>query len=80
MSKLIDGERGLEVPLDARVEHVAGALTARGFGSGDVLAIWAPNIPAWAGVALGAMAAGGAVTGIHPAATDLGDVRWLTLR
>ena len=37
---------------------------------GDVLALWAPNIPPWAGVAFGAMAAGGAVTGIHPAATD----------
>ncbi len=51
------------------MEHIAGALAARGFARGDVLAIWAPNIPPWAGVAFGAMAAGGAVTGIHPAAT-----------
>ncbi len=70
MSKLIDGETGHAVPLEARVTHVAGALAARGFRPGDVLAIWAPNIPPWAGVAFGAMAAGGAVTGIHPAATD----------
>jgi acyl-CoA synthetase (AMP-forming)/AMP-acid ligase II len=70
VSKLIDGQTGQAVPLQARVEHVAGALAARGFAPGDVLAIWAPNIPAWAGVAFGAMAAGGAVTGIHPAATD----------
>ena len=55
--KLIDGD--VEVPLAARVQHVAAALAARGFGPGDVLAIWAPNIPPWAGVALGAMAAGG---------------------
>ncbi len=70
MSKLIDGPTGYAVPFEARVTHVAGALAARGFGPGDVLAIWAPNIPPWAGVAFGAMAAGGAVTGIHPAATD----------
>jgi acyl-CoA synthetase (AMP-forming)/AMP-acid ligase II len=70
VSKLIDGDTGQAVPLDARVEHIAGALAARGFAPGDVLALWAPNIPAWAGVAFGAMAAGGAVTGIHPAATD----------
>ena len=67
---LIDGETGHAVPLEARVRHVAAALAARGFAPGDVLALWAPNIPPWAGVAFGAMAAGGAVTGIHPAATD----------
>ncbi len=33
-----------------------------------MLALWAPNEPRWAGVALAAMAAGGAVTGVHPAA------------
>ena len=68
---LIDGDTGSRaVPLAARVRHVAAALAARGFAPGDVLALWAPNIPPWAGVAFGAMAAGGAVTGIHPAATD----------
>src|SRR3954468_17187037 len=67
---LIDGASGRAVPLEARVRHVARVLAARGFGPGDVLALWAPNIPPWAGVALGAMAAGGAVTGIHPSATD----------
>jgi acyl-CoA synthetase (AMP-forming)/AMP-acid ligase II len=35
-----------------------------------VLALWAPNVPPWAGVALGAMAAGGAVTGVHPGCTE----------
>ena len=67
---LVDGETGEAVPLAARIRHVAGALAARGFSPGDVLALWAPNIPPWAGVAFGAMTAGGAVTGIHPAATD----------
>ena len=67
---LVEGETGTEVPLAQRVEHVAGVLAARGFGGGDVLALWAPNVPPWAGVALGAMAAGGAVTGMHAAATD----------
>ena len=67
---LVEGETGTEVPLAQRVQHVAGVLAARGFGGGDVLALWAPNVPPWAGVALGAMAAGGAVTGIHAAATD----------
>ena len=68
---LIDGPTGRAVGYDllaARIEAVAGGLAARGFGPGDVLALWAPNEPRWAGVALAAMAAGGAVTGIHPAA------------
>jgi acyl-CoA synthetase (AMP-forming)/AMP-acid ligase II len=37
---------------------------------GDGLALWAPNSPRWARVALGAMAAGGWVTGVSPLATD----------
>jgi hypothetical protein len=41
-----------------------------GFRPGDVLALWAPNLPQWAGVALGAMAAGGTVTGASPACTE----------
>ena len=32
--------------------------------------MWAPNLPQWAGVALGAMAAGGPVTGASPASTE----------
>jgi acyl-CoA synthetase (AMP-forming)/AMP-acid ligase II len=49
---------------------VSCGLAASGFGAGDVLAIWAPNVPQWLGVALGAMAAGGAVTGVSPLAAD----------
>jgi acyl-CoA synthetase (AMP-forming)/AMP-acid ligase II len=64
--KLIDGPSGVTVPLDQRADRVAALLTARGFGPGDVLAIWAPNIAPWAGVALGALRCGGCVTGLHP--------------
>ena len=70
---LIDGPSGQVVThglLARRVERVAAGLAARGFARGDVLALWAPNVPPWAGVALGAMAAGGAVTGIHPGCTE----------
>ena len=70
---LIDGPSGRVVShglLARRVERVAAGLAARGFAPGDVLALWAPNVPPWAGVALGAMAAGGAVTGIHPGCTE----------
>jgi acyl-CoA synthetase (AMP-forming)/AMP-acid ligase II len=69
---LIDGPTGHVVSygtLASRVGRVAAGLAARGFGAGDVLALWAPNLPQWAGVALGAMAAGGTVTGINPAFT-----------
>jgi acyl-CoA synthetase (AMP-forming)/AMP-acid ligase II len=70
---LVDGPSGLTVTyavLAARMEGVAAGLAARGFGPGDVLALWAPNLPQWAGVALGAMAAGGTVTGANPSYTE----------
>jgi acyl-CoA synthetase (AMP-forming)/AMP-acid ligase II len=56
--------------LARRVERVGALLAERGFGPGNVLAIKAPNSAPWAGVALAAMTAGGAVTGIGPSATD----------
>ena len=34
-----------------------------------MVAIWAPNVPPWAGISLAAMRAGAAVSGIHPTAT-----------
>src|SRR5690242_10409440 len=55
--------------LAARISQVAAGLAGRGFAPGDVLAICAPNIAPWAGLALGAMAAGGTVTGLSPLAT-----------
>jgi acyl-CoA synthetase (AMP-forming)/AMP-acid ligase II len=69
---LLDAAGGARVPyatLAERVERVSALLAERGFGPGDVLALRAPNVPPWAGVALGAMAAGGAVTGVIPSAT-----------
>ncbi|HEY7361750.1 MAG TPA: AMP-binding protein, partial [Streptosporangiaceae bacterium] len=70
---LVDAPSGTGVTyatLAARIGRVAAGLAERGFSPGDVLALRAPNIPAWAGVAFGAMAAGGAVTGIGPLATE----------
>jgi acyl-CoA synthetase (AMP-forming)/AMP-acid ligase II len=70
---LVDGPSGTTVSyrlLAERVRGVAAGLAAREFGPGDVLALWAPNRPQWAGVALGAMAAGGTVTAASPAATE----------
>lgn len=69
---LIDAASGAAVTyatLAARIGRIAAGLAERGFAPGDVLAVRAPNMPPWAGVALGAMAAGGAVTGIGPLAT-----------
>jgi acyl-CoA synthetase (AMP-forming)/AMP-acid ligase II len=69
---LIDAASGTAVSyatLADRIGRVAAGLAQRGFAPGDVLAVRAPNIPAWAEVSLGAMAAGGAVTGISPLAT-----------
>ena len=70
---LADGPSGAIVTygtLVARMERVAAGLADRGFEPGDVLAIWAPNVAPWAGAALGAMAAGGRVTGVSPVATE----------
>jgi acyl-CoA synthetase (AMP-forming)/AMP-acid ligase II len=70
---LVDGPSGTAVGyrlLAERVRGVAAGLAARGFRPGDVLALWAPNLPQWAGVALGAMAAGGTVTGASPGCTE----------
>jgi acyl-CoA synthetase (AMP-forming)/AMP-acid ligase II len=70
---LVDAPSGTAVGyrrLAERVRGVAAGLATRGFRPGDVLALWAPNLPQWAGVALGAMAAGGTVTGANPGCTE----------
>jgi acyl-CoA synthetase (AMP-forming)/AMP-acid ligase II len=67
-----DGPGGRELTyatLADRADRVAATLAARGFGAGDVLALQAPNLAPWAGIALGAMSLGGAVTGIPVTAT-----------
>ena len=79
---LIDAADGTGIAhrtLPGRIARAASSLSTRGFGPGDVLALWAPNSPDWAVAALGAMAAGGAVTGISPVAAD-GEVTALLAR
>jgi acyl-CoA synthetase (AMP-forming)/AMP-acid ligase II len=69
---LVDAASGRSISyrrLAGGVERVAAALAARGFGEGDVLAVYSPNLPEYALAAYGAMAAGGAVTGANPLLT-----------
>jgi acyl-CoA synthetase (AMP-forming)/AMP-acid ligase II len=68
----VDGAGGRELTyatLADRADRVAATLATSGFGAGDVLALQAPNMAPWAGIALGAMSLGGAVTGIPMTAT-----------
>jgi len=70
---IVDASSGAVVSyaaLAGQIDRVAAGLARRGFAPGGVLALRAPNTPAWAAVALGAMAAGGAVTGVSPLATE----------
>jgi len=70
---LIDGPSGRTLTyaaLAAGVERVAAGLAARGFRKGDVLALWAPNLPEFALVFFGTTAAGGIVTTLSPLATE----------
>jgi len=66
---VIDGLTGRVISYGELAEAAAGTaagLAARGFGSGDVLAIWSPNLPEYAIAAFGAGLAGGIVTTINP--------------
>jgi acyl-CoA synthetase (AMP-forming)/AMP-acid ligase II len=68
----VDGPGGRELTyatLGERADRVAATLAASGFRAGDVLALQAPNMAPWAGIALGAMSLGGAVTGVPTTAT-----------
>ena len=69
---LVDGPTGRTLSyrqLADAVERVAVGLAARGFGKGDVFAIYSPNLPEYAVAMYGAMAAGGVVTGASPLLT-----------
>ena len=69
---LIDGPTGREVTagaLEAGIRRLAGGLTARGIGKGDVVAILAPNCPEYVVVFHGAAFAGATVTTINPTYT-----------
>src|SRR5215208_5421119 len=66
---LIDGPTGRELTYGGLVESVralAAGLEARGFGSGDVLAIYMPNVPDYAVAFHGAASAGGMSTTVNP--------------
>jgi acyl-CoA synthetase (AMP-forming)/AMP-acid ligase II len=65
---LVDGVTGESVSYGALEERIDRM--ARDPRLGGVVAIWAPNGPEWAVAALGAMAAGAAVTGIPPGVTE----------
>jgi PAS domain S-box-containing protein len=66
---LIDGVTGRQMgyaDLAAAAARTAAGLAARGFGKGDVLAIWSPNVLEYAVAAYAAGLAGGIVTTINP--------------
>lgn len=66
---LIDGPTGRTITyqqLAQGVETVAAGLHGRGFGKGDVLAIFSPNIPEYAVAYLAAIRLGGVVTPANP--------------
>jgi acyl-CoA synthetase (AMP-forming)/AMP-acid ligase II len=70
---LVDASTGRSISYRGLIEgvaRVAAGLAARGFGTGDVLALYSPNLPEYAVAAYGAMAAGGVVTGANPALTE----------
>ena len=63
---LIDGPSGRTLTyqqLGQAVEAVAAGLHDRGFGKGDVLAIFSPNIPEYAVAYLAAIRLGGNLSG-----------------
>jgi acyl-CoA synthetase (AMP-forming)/AMP-acid ligase II len=78
---LIDGPSGRALTygqLAGGVRRVAAGLGARGFGKGDVFAIYSPNVPEYALAFYGVSAAGGINTTISPLYTVDELVRQLT--
>jgi acyl-CoA synthetase (AMP-forming)/AMP-acid ligase II len=66
---LIDGPSGRELSyaeLALSVRALAAGLAARGFGKGDVLGIYMPNLPEYAIAFHGACSAGGKCTTMNP--------------
>jgi acyl-CoA synthetase (AMP-forming)/AMP-acid ligase II len=66
---LIDGPSGRAITYGQLVERarlVAGGLAARGFGKGEVFAIYLPNLPEYAVAFYGVLLAGGTNTTINP--------------
>ncbi len=66
---LVDGPTGRTITygeLALGVRLMAAGLAQRGFGKGDVFAIYLPNVPEYAVALLGVAAAGGIATTINP--------------
>jgi acyl-CoA synthetase (AMP-forming)/AMP-acid ligase II len=66
---LIDGPSGRTLTygeLAGAVRRLSSGLAARGFGKGDVLALFMPNLPEYAIAFHGAAAAGGMCTTVNP--------------
>ena len=66
---LIDGPTGRTLTyarLRGAARAVAAGLAARGFGRGDVFAIYSPNVPEYAAAFFGVSTAGGVVTTMNP--------------
>ncbi|GAA2235438.1 AMP-binding protein [Promicromonospora sukumoe] len=61
----VSGEATTFRALRDRIDAVAGALAARGFGVGDVVALHAPNVPAYVTVFHGLLRAGVTVTTVN---------------
>jgi len=69
---IVDGASGrgyTYAELAAAVHRVAYGLSRRGFGKGDVFAIYSPNLPEYAFAFFGVAMVGGVVTTINPLAT-----------
>jgi acyl-CoA synthetase (AMP-forming)/AMP-acid ligase II len=65
----VDADTGREVTyaeLPAKVDALAAGLAARGFGKGDVFAIYAPNLPEYPVAFHGVTSVGGVVTTVNP--------------
>ncbi|GAA3940877.1 AMP-binding protein [Microbacterium soli] len=65
---IIDGSTGAETTyrqLVAQIDLFAGALAARGIGTGDTIAVLCPNVPAFATVFHGILRAGATATTIN---------------
>jgi acyl-CoA synthetase (AMP-forming)/AMP-acid ligase II len=66
---LVDSASGRTVgyaELAAASQRVAASLAARGFGRGDVLALYSPNVPEFVSTVLGVTMAGGTATTANP--------------
>lgn len=63
---LVDGDRRMTfAELAAEVDRAARAFVATGLQPGDRVAVWAPNVGAWAIAALGAFRAGAVVVTVN---------------